>query len=40
MLGKGGFGTAFRCEFRGVEYVIKLPNHMLAGGYIDFDKPL
>ena len=38
MLGKGGFGTAFRCEFRGVEYVIKLPNHMLMGGYIDFDK--
>ena len=28
-LGKGGFGTAYRCEFRGVEYVIKLPNKML-----------
>jgi len=38
VLGEGGFGTAFRCEFRGVEYVIKLPNHMLAGRYIVFDK--
>jgi serine/threonine protein kinase len=33
-LGRGGFGTAYRCEFRGIEYVIKLPNDMLDMGWI------
>jgi serine/threonine protein kinase len=36
-LGKGAFGTAFRCQFRGIEYVIKLPNQMLENGFLFID---
>ena len=37
-LGAGGFGTAFKCQFRGENYVIKLPNNLLKYKLLYFNK--